>query len=184
MSDATAFENLRQRVFPAGGSSAATMVDYFLKIERIPGESQDAKHKDEIQLLSWNWGEEQAGTHHFGGGGGAGRVHMRDFHFTMNINKASPKLMLACATGDHIPKAVLTARKAGKDQQEYLKITFEDLLVSLYETGSDATVNGLPVDSVGLNFSRIVIEYKVQNADGTLGSGTRVGYDVRTLKSF
>src|SRR3712207_8560183 len=36
------------------------------------------------------------------GGGGAGKVTMQDFHFTMKMNKASPKLMLACAQGDHI----------------------------------------------------------------------------------
>src|SRR2546422_10518761 len=110
------------------------LVDYFLKIDGAPGESADAKHKDEIQVLSFSFGESQAGTMAFGGGGGAGKVHMQDFHFMMNVNKASPKLFLACATGDHIPKAVLTGRKAGKDQQDYLKVTFTDLLVSSFHT--------------------------------------------------
>ena len=35
--------------------------------------------------------------------------------------------MLACASGEHLKKAVLTCRKAGKEQQEYLKITFDDV---------------------------------------------------------
>ena len=94
------------------------LVDYFLKIEGIPGESQDAKHKDEIQVLSFSFGESQSGTMAFGGGGGAGKVQMQDFHFMMNVNKASPKLFLACACGEHIPSAILTARKAGKEQQD------------------------------------------------------------------
>src|SRR5262249_20296840 len=97
-------------------------VDYFLKIDGIDGESQDHKHKGEIDLLSWSWGEHQSGTHGAGGGGGAGKVSMGDFHFVMHINKASPKLMLACADGEHIRKAVLTCRKAGTEQQEFLKI--------------------------------------------------------------
>ena len=42
--------------------------------------------------------------------------------------------MLACASGEHIKKAVLTCRKAGKDQQEFLKFTFTDVLVSSYQT--------------------------------------------------
>ncbi len=92
------------------------LVDYFLKIDGVEGESQDAKHKNEIQVLSFSFGESQAGTMAFGGGGGAGKVQMQDFHFMMNVNKASPKLFLKCATGEHIKNAVLTARKAGKDQ--------------------------------------------------------------------
>ena len=159
------------------------LVDYFLKIDGIPGESQDAKHKDEIQVLSFSFGEQQSGTMAFGGGGGAGKVQMQDFHFMMNVNKASPKLFLTCAQGDHIKNAILTARKAGKDQQEYLKVTFTDLLVSSYQTNGDAAANSLPMDSISLNFAVIEIEYKQQNADGTLGASQKVKYDLKQMKS-
>jgi len=74
-------------------------VDYFLKLDGIEGESHDSKHKNEIDVQSWSWGESQTGTHAGGGGGGAGKVSMQDFHFVMQNNKASPKLMLACASG-------------------------------------------------------------------------------------
>src|ERR1035437_3532731 len=99
-------------------------VDYFLKIDGIEGEAQDKTHKNEIQLESFSWGETNAGTMAAGVGGGSGRVAMQDFHFVMKTNKASPKLMLACATGEHIKNGILTCRKAGKEQQEYLKYTF------------------------------------------------------------
>ena len=82
----------------------------------IEGESQDAKHKSEIDVESWSWSESNVGDAAHRGGMGAGKVHMQDFHFVMKINKASPKLMLACATGEHIKKAILTCRKAGKAQ--------------------------------------------------------------------
>src|SRR6059058_3336371 len=101
-------------------------VDYFLKIEGIEGESHDSKHKGEIDLQSWSWSEHQTGAHAGGGGGGAGKVHMDDFHFTMHLNKASPKLFLACATGEHIKKATLVCRKAGKEQVEFLKVRSEE----------------------------------------------------------
>src|SRR5438045_2749884 len=145
------------------------LVDYFLKIDGIPGESQDAKHKDEIQLLSFSFGESQAGTMAFGGGGGAGKVQMQDFHFMMNVNKASPVLFQKCATGEHIKSAILTARKAGKDQQDYLQVTFEDLLISSFQTNGDANANSLPTDSISFNFATCKWQYKMQNADGTLG---------------
>ena len=159
------------------------LVDYFLKIDGIPGESQDSKHKDEIQVLSFSFGEQQSGTMAFGGGGGAGKVQMQDFHFMMNVNKASPKLFLVCAQGDHIKNAILTARKAGKDQQDYLKVTFTDLLVSNFQTNGDAHANSLPVDSISLNFAAIEIEYKVQNADGSLGASSKVKYDLKQMKA-
>jgi type VI protein secretion system component Hcp len=37
-------------------------VDYFIKFEGIKGESADAKHKDEIDVESWSWGETRAGS--------------------------------------------------------------------------------------------------------------------------
>src|SRR5262249_36754050 len=110
-------------------------VDYFLKLEGIDGESNDAKHKNEIELQSWSWGEAQHGSHAGGSGGGAGKVRMEGFHLMMKIKKPPPKLMLAGATGDNIKKAVLTCRKAGKEQQEFLKVTLHELLVSSYQTG-------------------------------------------------
>jgi type VI secretion system secreted protein Hcp len=126
-------------------------VDYFLKVDGIEGESQDAKHKNEIDLESWSWGEQQTGTHAGGGGGGAGKVSMQDFHFVMKVNKASPKLMLACASGEHIKQAVLTCRKAGKEQQEFLKVTMSDLLVSSYQTGGSGHGGVMPTDQISLN---------------------------------
>ena len=158
-------------------------VDYFLKIEGIDGESTDAKHKNEIDVESWSWGETQSGTHVGGGGGGAGKVQMQDFHFVMRVNKASPKLMLACATGDHIKKAVLTCRKAGGEQQEYLIWTFSDLLISSYQTGGSQG-DVVPTDQCSMNFSKVEVEYKPQDAKGGLGSPVKVGYNLKENKKL
>jgi type VI secretion system secreted protein Hcp len=157
-------------------------VDYFLKIDGIDGESKDAKHAGEIDIDSWSWGATQPGAHAAGGGGGAGKVAMQDFHFTMKVNKASPKLMLACATGDHIKSAILTCRKAGKDQQEYMKVTLSGLLVSSYQAGGTASSEVLPVDQISLNFTKIQVEYKEQSEKGTLAAATVAGYDLKQMK--
>jgi type VI secretion system secreted protein Hcp len=153
-------------------------VDYFLKIDGIPGESADDKHKNEIDLMSWSWGESQAGTMARGGGGGAGKVDMQDFSFSMQVNKSTPKLILACASGEHIKKAVLTCRKAGKTQQEFLLYTFSDLLVSSYQTGGSAG-DIIPTESVTLNYSKMEIEYKAQKADGSLDGPIKAGWDTK-----
>jgi type VI secretion system secreted protein Hcp len=160
--------------------------DYFLKFEGtdIKGESKDAKHQDEIEMLSWSWGASQSGTFAIGGGGGAGKVAMQDFHFTMRLCKASPKLMQACATGEHIGKATLSARKAGdnKEQGDFLKVTFSDLLVSSYQTGGSGGDDPIPVDQISLNFAKVEIEYKEQDAKGTLQGAIKAGYDLKKMQ--
>jgi type VI secretion system secreted protein Hcp len=154
--------------------------DFLLKIDGIDGESQDKKHKGEIDLLSWSWSESNTGSHsRGGGGGGSGKVAMQDFHFTMKVNKASPKLMLACATGQHILSATLTCRKAGGEQQEYMTVKFSDLMISSYQTGGSEGSDSLPTEQIAFNFSKIEIDYKEQKPDGTLGGSVKTGYDVK-----
>ena len=157
----------------------AGSADYYLKIDGIPGESQDKKHKNEIELIGWNWGQTQpvqAGGTTAGRAGG--RVSMHDFSFSMHINKASPKLFLACATGQHIKSAVLTCRRAGTEQQEYLKITFSDLLVSNYQTGGSSGGETVPVEQVSINFTKIEMSYAGQKSDGTLDSPVVHNYNI------
>jgi type VI secretion system secreted protein Hcp len=161
-------------------------VDFFLKIDGIPGEASDDKHKGEIDVESWNWGAIQKGTSGVGGGAGAGKVAMHDFEFVMRHNKASPQLMLACATGKHLKTAILYARKAGGEQQEYYNIKLTDILVSSYKTGADGLAeNGriVPTDHVAFNFGKIEMEYKPQKAEGGLDAPVKTGYDVALNKA-
>ena len=158
-------------------------VDYFLKIDGIPGESKDSRHKDEIDVESWSWGEIQTVSGPSGSGAGTGKVSMQDFSFVMGLNRASVDLMKACATGQHIKTATLSATKAGKVQQEYLTFKFHDVLVSSFHTGGseDAVV---PTDSVSFNFAKIEVEYRPQNPDGSLGAAVQFKYDLKANKPF
>src|SRR5262245_14986966 len=158
-------------------------VDYFLKLAGIDGESHDAQHKDEIDVENWSWVESQSGTGHSGGGHGAGKVVMQDFHFVMRLNKASPKLMLACATGDHIPSAVLTMRKAGGKQQEYAQFTLTDVLVSSFEVKGSSDASRLPENQITLNFAKVEWQYREQKQDGSLGAAVKVGYDAKANRT-
>ncbi len=158
-------------------------LDYFLKISGIDGESEDSTHKNEIECHSWSFGETQSGTFAVGGGGGAGKVSMQDFHFTFRCCKASPKLFLACATGEHIGNAVMVARKAGKTQQEFLKVTFTDLLLSSFQTGGSGGSDEIPIDSCSFNFGKIKYEYNKQKSDGSMEGWVPVTYNLKQNKS-
>jgi type VI secretion system secreted protein Hcp len=118
-----------------------------------------------------------------GTGASTGKVHIEDLIISMAVSKASPKLMLACATGKHLKEAVLTARKAGKAQQEFLVFKFKDVLVTSYQTGG--SVQGdVPVDQVSLGFSQIQMEYRPQKADGSLDAGVKAGWDLKQNKAI
>ncbi len=114
-----------------------------------------------------------------GSGAGSGKVHFEDFAFTTRLSKASPALFLACASGQHIKEAKLAARKgAAKGQQEYLTWTFSDVLVTSYETqGADG--DDSVQDAISLNFSKAVVSYKAQKADGSLAAPITVGWDAK-----
>jgi type VI secretion system secreted protein Hcp len=152
--------------------------DMFLKLDGIDGESTDAKHKGEIEIESFSWGATNSGSAAHGGGAGAGKVAMQDFSFTTRVSKASPTLFLACASGEHIKTAQLTARKAGKEQQDFLKITMSDVLVSGYKEEGTSEGGAVPLDSVSLNFAAIQVEYRPQRPDGSLDAPTTAGWDV------
>jgi type VI secretion system secreted protein Hcp len=156
-------------------------VDYFLKIDGVPGESADVKHKGEIQLESFGWGESSPGGAGPGGGGGAGKVQIQDLVVTMLVSKASPRLMLACASGKHYKEAVLTARRAGKAQQEFLVFKLKDVTVTSYQTAG-AAGGEAPVDQASLGFSTIQLEYRPQKADGSLDAAVKAGWDLKQNK--
>ena len=159
-------------------------VDYFLKIDVIPGESLDAKHKGEIDVLSWSWGETQAGTAAARGGLGAGKIQFRDVGITAKLSKASPILFQDCAMGRHYNQAVLTARKAGKGQQEFYIMKFYDVVVTSYQSGGSATGNEVPIDQFTFNFGKVEIEYKPQKPDGSLDAGIFGKWDVRRNNKY
>jgi type VI secretion system secreted protein Hcp len=156
-------------------------VDVFLKLGTIKGESKDTKHAGEIDVLSWSWGVSQTGTFGHGGGGGAGKANFSDLSIMHGVDKASPNLMTACATGEHIKEATLVARKAGKQQQEYLIVKLQDILVtSVQPSGSSEH----PMETFSLMPAKVEIEYKPQKADGTLEAGLFFKYDILANKAY
>lgn len=153
--------------------------DYLLELEGIKGESLDEKHKDKIEIDSFSWGVTNSGNMGRGGGGGTGKADFHDISFVKQTDKASPLLVKAAATGDHIKKAVLTARKAGgkAGQVEYFKITLEDVMVSSFTTGGNAGSSSIPVDNFSLNYTKMKYEYLPQKADGSLEGAIMAQYD-------
>jgi type VI secretion system secreted protein Hcp len=156
-------------------------VDMFLKITDVKGESKDSKHSGEIQIESFSWGATQLGTSAQGSGAGGGKVSMQDFHFVMSSNSASPTLFLFCANGKHLKEAALTCRKAGGTQNDFLKVTMTDVLVSSFQTGGSQS-GEIPMDQISINYSKIEIDYLTQDEKGITKSAGKKWWDMKTNK--
>jgi type VI secretion system secreted protein Hcp len=152
-------------------------VDYFLKLDGIPGESADAKHKGEIDVLAFSWGVSQPGSPGPGGGGGAGKAIFEDLLVVARTSKASPKLWHACAIGQHLKSAVLTCRKAGKGQQEFLTVTLSDVVITSYEI--DGSDEELPLDQIALGFAKVETEFVPVGLSGKPQSAVKTGWDLK-----
>jgi type VI secretion system secreted protein Hcp len=156
--------------------------DIFLKINGIDGETQDSSHKNEIEVLAWDWSIEQQSTMHAGSGGGAGKATVSDLSFEHFIDRASPNLMKYCLTGKHINEAVLVVRKAGGNPLEYLKLTMTDVLVTKVSPKGSVDDEVRMREKVALSFSKVKQEYVVQNAQGGSGGAVTAGYDIKGNK--
>jgi type VI secretion system secreted protein Hcp len=154
--------------------------DIFAKIGDIKGESQDAKHKDEIEVLSFSWGVSSSESMPTGAGGGAGKATFKDLSIVHTIDKASPLLLKACATGAHLKDATITHRKAGKGQQEFLVVKMNDIIITSVSHAGGADQSS--AETVGLAFAKVDFEYFPQKADGSLDAPVVFKYDLKANK--
>jgi len=156
------------------------MFDVFLKIATIPGESTDDKHKDWIEILSYSHALSQpssleASAH---GGRSSGRVDMADFSVVKTLDKASPKLALACCKGEHIQEVTLELCRAGGDKRKYMTYKMTDVLVASVRPGGSAKgTEGLPLEETAFRFGKIEWEYTQLDAKGGAAGNVAAKWD-------
>jgi type VI secretion system secreted protein Hcp len=148
------------------GNIIAVLGSLILELDGIQGESIQRGHEGGMDLVGFSWGAERSGAHASGGGGGAGKVSVHDISITKFVDKASPELMLRCANGQHIKEAVITMRKAGGTQQEYLVVTLKDVMITSYSLRS-GDGDARPMEEVSLNFTTFEMDYTEEKPDGT-----------------
>jgi type VI protein secretion system component Hcp len=149
-------------VAPVLGSTSAASdgVDIFLKLPSIAGESQDAKHPNEIEVQSLSWGASAPG----------GQGQLEDVTFTAATSKASPKLFQAALEGQEVGPATFTVRKHGFTD-DFLTWTLTGVAV---EAGPGATT-----DQVALRYHKVDMSYRPRQDDGTLGPPVTASWDLQ-----
>lgn len=158
-------------------------VDMFIKVGDLKGESKDASHKAEIDVLAWSWGVSNSGSAHTGGGAGAGKANVQDLSLTKYIDLSSPDLLLACCNGKHFPEATLTVRKAGETPLEYLKIKLTEVLITSVSTGGSGGEDRL-TENITLNFAKVNVDYMEQTEKGAVGGKPKMGWDIAANKKL
>ena len=116
-------------------------------------------------------------------GSGAGKADFQDLKIVKTVDKATPLLKLACASGKHITKGKLTVRKAGENPLEYLTIDLENILVSTY-TLTGTSGSEIPDEEVTLNFAKMKTEYWTQTTQGAKGENANFSWDVSANQKY
>ncbi len=172
---------MRTNIHAIKGNNMASLQDFFIKIDGIPGESKDAKHAGQIDVLSWGYGVSQSSTSHTGGGSGTGKANFSELCFSHYIDKSTPNLMKYCASGKHIPTVELSCCKVGDGSQQYMKVTLNEVLITHVQP-SGSTSDARVVEQVGMSYGKIKVEVKEQNTDGSMGATVTGTWDVKQNK--
>lgn len=138
------------------------MSDIFVKLDGIPGECTDEKHKDWIEVLSYNHGVSQAsaGSRSTGGAASASRCNHSDFSFVKCLDKTSAKLNLACCKGTHIKAVEVALCRATGEKTEYMRYKLEDVMISGVRPGGSAQGGSdVPLEDISLNYGKITWTY-------------------------
>ncbi len=147
---------------PGGTTPTPQVVDMFLKIEGVDGESTNAAHKGWIEIQSWSWGASQPSTGGFGSGAATGRL---TGHVTLikRIDKATPLLFKRCSDGTVLVLVTVELTRGGA--QTYLKYELKEVLVSSIAHG-DVDGDGVPEETITLDFTGTKLTYTQLDASG------------------
>ncbi len=157
---------------------------WYLQIDGIEGDSNAKGHEDAIEVLAWSVGLSHSGGTAVGTGSGAGtgKVSFQEFDFVAVISKASPLLVLACASGTHRPWAELTGQRGGGKTVTFLKYRLTDVVVSSVQHADDE--DGVPIEEFSLRYAKFEITYSPQSASGTASTPVYAGWDVVANKKL
>jgi type VI secretion system secreted protein Hcp len=136
-------------------ATTTAAVDYFLKLDGIPGESTDKDHKGWIEISSYSWGVSNQGSG--AGSMGAGRMAAAGqppqgpgtLTLRKRIDKASPLLAKRCSD-KRTPQNVTVhlPSSAGSGYAEY--VLYNAVMANCGQTQAS--------ESISLNFEKITMK--------------------------
>jgi type VI secretion system secreted protein Hcp len=150
---------------------------YFLKVDGILGEATAVTHKDEIEVMSVNWGLSNS-TVVTMGATGTGKAQFNDLSVAGYFGKAGPKLMLACAKGQHLKLATLSGMvsSGGGKPLDVLRIVFTDVVFSQYNIAGGG--DDRPMETLSLSYAKVQVTYQGVSPTGAAVPPVSAGWDL------
>jgi type VI secretion system secreted protein Hcp len=147
-------------------NAASAAADFYLRLDGIDGEVTATGNEGALALASWSFGASNP-TSVGSSGLSAGRMaapsaeptpgSSGSFTVSRAYDKASPKLFMACASGQHIASAQLKRCVGGACRTYELK----DVVISSYTISNRGS--GGATESLSFNYGKIEFEYKPQS---------------------
>jgi type VI secretion system secreted protein Hcp len=149
--------------------------DTFVQISGIEGESTDEKHPGWIEVITFDTGirQQASSTASSAGGGSSERADFTALTFSKLVDKASPKLALACAAGTHIDTIVLEIYRAGGEKLKYMEYKLSNCLITSVVTAADP--GEFPAEIISVDFGKILWTYTQQRRSGGTAAGQIAG---------
>lgn len=146
---------------------------FYVEVDGVKGDSQDAGHKGWMDVMNWNVGASHPGGFKHGGGGSTGKTAFTDLSFSTHLDPACTDMFLFCSNGKTISKVKLECiKETGDSKLKYLTVELENCIVSSYQT---STAGERPSANYCFNFAKMTMVYTPQGKDGA-GKGAITHY--------
>jgi type VI secretion system secreted protein Hcp len=164
---------------------ASATIEIFLQVDGIDGESQDSAHPNTIELLTVSTNVFQQGLNLAGTGAGAAKTQFNPITVAKQVDKTSPALFVACATGKHIKTATIFIRNSqtAGTPVDFFKIILTDVLVSSITSDAERDSDYIS-EKVTLSFSKIEWDFTPVNGDGLPQTPVKGGFDVKLNRAL
>jgi type VI secretion system secreted protein Hcp len=139
-------------------------LDCYVQIKNIQGESAAENHEDWIACDAFSLSASSRS---------GDSTELRDFTFSHRIDKASPKLAMACCTDEDLEEVVVHLVEEGNVYMEYTLLPGTKgrkdanvLRVTSVTPAGDDNTKGRPSETVTIGYGKIVWKYTEGNIEG------------------
>ena len=157
-------------------------VDMFLKLAGIAGESQDAQHKGEIDILGWSWGVAEAQPA-AGAGVAAPKPNFHQLSVQKVVDLSSAPLLATVAKGSRIATGTLTIVRTGAAPETFLVLNMKDIAIASINMAESQAENR-PTETIALVFGQIDFEYTEFLANGAKGATDSFKWNIATNQAL
>lgn len=145
---------------------------YFLQMGDIKGDSTDDKHKEWIDILSFNFGTRSYGR----GAREGGAIQVDDITITKRLDSSSVELANANLVRKLFKAVTIEACTESGDKARYLMITLKDAVVINYSFAASPEGKGSSLDTFTVEFGEIEVQYTAIDSQGRTGNDKRLGW--------